>query len=225
VENVDSLLIHVPDYFLLEPLLYQEGNYVQVSTDLVHWRQITYLADTLMNIPVMGKVRYLCFRFQPQYISEIEGYYHGKPMDRSLWRASNLFADASRMHCIKSWKADFSLQQIPKGSYLSVALNGVHGVEGAYVAAKIDGQYVGAPDRAPSYPSNTWEYVVAQRNANYTYYIPLKKEYTGKKIEVWVLGYDKNHTNIKPVVWLSNHTNARVKTRLILEPNKIKSEK
>jgi len=218
VVDVDSLLIHVPNYFLLEPLLYQEGNYVQVSTDLKHWRQITYLADTVMNIPVKGKVRYLRFKYQPQYISEIEGYFKGKPLDRSLWRASNLFAGQDRMHCIKAWKDSFTLNQIPSGSYLSVALNGTHGVEGAYVAAKIDGKYVGAPDRAPSYPSNTWEYVVARRNANYTYYIPLKKQDTGKKIEVYVLGYDKNHTNIKPIVWLSNHTDGEVKVKMELTP-------
>ena len=66
-------------------------------------------------------------------------------------------------------------------------LNGKHGVEGAYVAAKIDGKLVGAPDRAVSFPSNTWEYVNARRDKNYTYYIPLKKEYVNKEIEIFVL--------------------------------------
>ncbi|MDD2380378.1 MAG: hypothetical protein WCY58_10760 [Mariniphaga sp.] len=32
--------------------------------------------------------------------------------------------------------------------------------EGAWAAAKIDGQVVGAPDRSPLFESNHWEHVV-----------------------------------------------------------------
>lgn len=85
-----------------------------------------------------------------------------------------------------------------------MALNGKHGIEGAYVAAKIGDQYIGAPDRAVSYPSNTWEYVNARRDHDYTYYIPLKESYVNKKIEVFVLGYDKENIEILPEVWISS---------------------
>ena len=211
---VDSVVIHVPDYFELQPMLYQEGNYADVSTDLQKWRTITFLADTLMVIPVNDTVRYLRFKYQPQYIVEIEGFYKGKSLDRTRWKASNLFAAPSRMKCVKCWKATFTPDELADSSYLSVALNGKHGVEGAYVAAKIDGKPVGAPDRAPSYPSNTWEYVVAQRDANYTYYIPVKNEYKGKTIEVFVMAYDKNNTDFKPEVWLSSKTEGKKAIRL-----------
>lgn len=213
---VDSLVIHVPNYFDLQPLLYQEGNYAEISTDLLHWKTITYLADTLMVIPINGRIQYLRLKIQPQYMVEIEGYYQGKPLDRSRWHASNLFAHPSRVKCIKSWKTEFTLDELAPNSYLSVALNGKHGIEGAYVAAKIDGQYVGAPDRAPSYPSNTWEYVVAQRDANYTYYIPLKPKYIGKPIEVYVMANDKQNTSIRPEVWLSSKSRGKEKIKLVL---------
>ncbi len=213
---VDSLVIHVPDYFELQPLLYQEGNYVDVSSDLKSWKTLTYLADTMMVVPVHDSVRFFRFNNQPQYIVEIEGFSGGKPLDRKKWHASNLFAAPSRMKCVKSWKASFTLDELADSSYLSVALNGKHGAEGAYVAAKIDGALVGAPDRASSYPSNTWEYVAAGLDANYTYYIPLKNAYVGKTIEVFVMAYNKNNLDIKPEIRISSKTDGLKKISIEL---------
>lgn len=36
--------------------------------------------------------------------------------------------------------------------------------------------YIGAPDRAAAFPSNTWEYVNAKRDRGYTYYFPITPE-------------------------------------------------
>ncbi|RLD52008.1 MAG: hypothetical protein DRJ05_17845 [Bacteroidetes bacterium] len=217
ITDVDELVIHIPDYFSLHPLLPQEGNYAEVSTDLINWETITYMADTLIKIPIHKRIRYLRFKYQPQHIVEIEGFYNGKPLSRENWRASNLFAHPSRMECVKSWNTTFVLPEIANNSYLSVALNGKHGVEGAYIAAKIDDKLIGAPDRAASYPSNTWEFVNAERDANYTYYIPLKDEYTDKKIEIFVMAYDKENTNIKPEVCVSSFTGGKEKIRIELQ--------
>lgn len=209
ITNIDELIIHIPDYFSLHPLLAQEGNYAEVSTDLINWKTITYLADTLIKIPVHNKIRYVRLKYQPQHIVEIEGFYNGKPLNRDKWRASNLFAHPDRMKCVKSWKTTFTLTELAKDSYLSVALNGKHGTEGAYVAAKINDKLVGAPDRAASYPSNTWEYVNAERDSNYTYYIPLKDEYVGKEIEIFVMAYDEENTDIRPEVWISSFSDGK----------------
>ena len=216
VVDVDSLVFYMPDYFSLHPLLMEEGNYAEISTDLKHWEVITYLADTQMVIPVHSKMRYLRLQYQPQHIVEIEGFYKGNKLNSAKWRASNLFAHSSRMHCVKAWESTFTLSELANNSYLSLAINGKHGVEGAYVAAKIDGEYVGAPDRASSYPSNTWEYVNAERDANYTYYIPMKDEYIGKKIEVFVLAYDKNNIDIKPELWISSFTGGKENIKMEL---------
>ncbi|MBJ6367786.1 hypothetical protein [Snuella sedimenti] len=219
VVDVDEIIVYVPDYFSLHPLLREEGNYVEVSTDLKRWETITYLADLKSTINIHKKIRYLRFRSQSQHIVEIEGFKKGKPLDRKKWRASNLFAHPIAMPAVKSWKSEFTLNEIPKGSYLSVALNGKHGEEGAYAAAKIGGKLVGAPDRAVSYPSNTWEYVNAKKDSNYTYYIPLDASYKGQNIEVFVMSYDKDNTDFTPEVWLSSDDDANEKIRVELFPN------
>ena len=204
ITHVDELVITVPNHFALHPILMDEGNYVEVSKDLKEWTQVLYLTDLKSRIAINKSVRFLRFRRFPQQIMEIEGFYNGKLLDRSKWRASNLFARSEVMKPKKAWKGSFTLPELANNSYLSVALNGTHGVEGAYVAAKIDGKYVGAPDRAVSYPSNTWEYINARRDKNYTYYIPMKDEYVNKEIEIYVLGYDEEHLDIKPKVWISS---------------------
>jgi hypothetical protein len=217
ITYVDEIILHVPDYFSLHPLLREEGNYVEISTDLKNWKTITYLADLKIAIAIHEKIRYLRFRSQPQQVVEIEGFSNGQLLDRSNWKASNLFAHPKVMKVVKSFKSSFVLNEIPKNSYLSVAINGKHGVEGAYVAAKINGKLIGAPDRASSYPSNTWEYVTVKKDSNYTYYIPLNNSYKNKKIEVFVMGYDKENSSFKPEVWLSTHTNTKEKIRLELQ--------
>ena len=216
ITQVDEIVLHVPDYFSLHPLLREEGNYVEVSTDLKNWETITYMADLKMTIDIHKEVRYLRFRRQSQQIVEIEGFYNGKAIDRTHWRASNLFAHPRVMKTAKVWNSTFVLNEIPKNSYLSVALNGKHGVEGAYASAKINGVLVGASDRASSYPSNTWEYINEARDSNYTYYIPLNSTYKGQEIEVFVMGYDSENISFKPEVWLSSNDNAKEKIRIEL---------
>ena len=218
VTAIDELIIKAPNHFGLHPILLDEGNYVEVSKDLKEWRQVLYLAELESRIPINDDVRFLRFRRFPQQIVEVEGFFNGKLLDRSKWRASNLFAHSEVMKPIKAWSGKITLPELAKNSYLSVALNGKHGVEGAYVAAKIDGEYIGAPDRAVSFPSNTWEYINARRDKNYTYYIPMKSEYIDKNIEVVVLAYDKEHQNINPEVWISSF-DAKEKVELILEHN------
>ena len=217
ITPIDSIIIDVPDYFSLHPLLPDEGNYVEVSNDLINWKTLSYMAGLKMKIDIQDDVRYLRFKYQPQQIVEIKGFYNGKMIDRSKWRVSNLFAHSDRMKAVKAWQAEFSLDEIPKGSYLSIAINGKHGIEGAYAAAKIDGQLVGAPDRASSYPSNTWEYVSAERDANYTYYIPLDESYIGKKIEVFVMAYDEENKDLKPEIWISSREDAKKKISVELK--------
>ncbi len=217
IQYVDQLLIKVPDAFSLQPLWPAEGNEVEISTDLKNWKSMIYLAGTDMTIDVRQEVRYFRFHAFPQRITEIEGIASGVKMNRSKWRASNLFAYPQSKVAQKVWKANLVLDEIPKGSYLCVALNGKHGVEGAYAAAKIDGQLVGSSDRAPSFPSNTWEYPVSRRDKNYTYYIPLNEKHTSKNIEVYVMGYDKDNLDFKPELWINAYSQPWEKMNLLLE--------
>jgi len=217
VQHVDELIVTVPDVFSLSPLKEAEGNLVEVSTDLKSWETITYLAGTEMTIPIGKSVRYLRFRSFARQVAEIEGLAAGKKLDRMNWKASNLFAHPSRMRAVKAWKSTITLDEVPANSYLCVPIHGVHGREGAYVSAKIDGELVGAPDRAPSMLCNPWEGFASGANKNYTYYIPMKKKYKGKSIEVFVLGYDKANLDYKSELWISAYPFPWERVQLVLE--------
>lgn len=203
ITDIDKLVIKVGDIFSLQPLLEGEGNYVEVSTDLKNWETLTYLAGKEMEIHFNKSVRYLRFKYFPSCIREIEGYKNGEALPMETWRASNLFAHPGKLEHQKTWKSEFVLDEIAPNSYLCVAINGEHGVEGAYAAALVDGQLRGAPDRAQSFPSNTWEYVNSRSEKNYTYYIPVNESDLGKTIEIFVLGFDENHLDFKPEVWIA----------------------
>ena len=115
-----------------------------------------------------------------------------------------------------AWSSSYELDEIQKGSYLAVALNGHHGDEGAYAAMRIDNIPVGAPDRAVSYPSNTWEYYNVIKDSNYTYYFPLSEDLVGKKIDVVVLVMNDGTNNFQPEVYLTAHPIPFVTKELIL---------
>ena len=203
VTDVDRIILQVPDEYSLQPLLIDEGNFVEVSRDLRLWDQVTFLAGTSIVIDLPGPIRYLRFRSFPDRITEIQGYKNGRPVDREEWRASNLFAHPRRMGPVKAWKARIELDQWVEGSYLCVAVDGEHGEEGVYAAARVGEKLVGCPDRAPSFPSNTWEYCNARRDGNYTYYIPVTQDIVGKAVEVFALAYEKDKTDVRPVVWVT----------------------
>ncbi|NDV82869.1 hypothetical protein [Bacteroides sp. 51] len=200
---VDSIIVKVNNEHELQPLLIAEGNFAHVSSDLKAWKSVTFLADVTMNIPVNGTMRYLKLNPFPDAIAEIEVYSDGKKLQTDAFRASNLFADSNAMRCTEAWDTSFQLSEIARNSYLSVAINGEHGVEGAYAALKVDGKYVGAPSRAVSYPANPWENFVAKSASDYTYLFPLTEDMKNKKIEVFVLGYYP--MQVKPEVWISSY--------------------
>ena len=206
-EALDSLVITTPDEYSLQPLKIEEGTVAQVSADLKSWRQVVFVArpHAVISFAHMGPVRYLEFLPCPIRLAEVTGYKNGKVIDRSLWRASNLFLPYGTEYtkAAQTWKSSFTLSHIYKGAYLCIAVNGKHGCEGAWAACKIDGKLVGCPDRAPSYPANTWERRVQERDANYTYYLPLTPEMAGKQIEVVVMAFNKKETDLKPEVWLT----------------------
>jgi hypothetical protein len=199
--QLDKLTVQTQNAYTLSPMA-AGGALAYVSPDLKNWKRISFVACNNMEIDVSkaGAFRYLRLDESPLRLTEVAGYRNGVKVDRSQWRASNLFA---RYPAAKNaWKAEFTLDRIEKGAYLCVALDGQHGVEGAWAGFKIDGEYVGSPDRAPSFVSNIWEYLVAKRDKNYTYYLPLTEDMKGKKIEVFVLGFNKDIA-ITPSVWLT----------------------
>ena len=76
---------------------------------------------------------------------------------------------------------------------LAVAVNGKHGREGVYCAAKVNGQPAGFTDRAPSYPSNVWEHLVCLQDHDNTYFMDITPELVGAEIEVYALFNTDQH--------------------------------
>jgi len=216
--SLDSLKIIVGDEQALQPFKSGEAIHFEVSDDLKHWNRILILAGKIMTLPLNRSkpIRYLRLAGTPEKVMEIEGYLNGKPVDRTHWRASNLFSPYHRIRAEKAWIYSFVLDEIPKGSYLAIALNGKHGVEGAYAAIRVNGTPVGAPDRSTSYPSNTWEYPVKKSDSNYTYYIPLTKDMKGAQIDAVVLGLKGGVCLFKPEVWITANPIPYEKKELIL---------
>lgn len=199
--TLDKLVLSIPDEFALSPHKSEEGARLMVSADLVNWKTISFYMGTEAEIDLTaaGEIRYARLNRTPLRISEVTGYRNGEKVDRTGWRASNLFNNYYGAK--QAFSSKFTLNEVPEKSYLCIAVNGECGNEGAYAGIKVDGKYIGCPDRAPSFPGNSWEFRVQQVNGNYTYYVPLTPDMKGKEIEAYVLGF--NDAELKPQVWLS----------------------
>jgi hypothetical protein len=217
VTSVDNLVIECSDVYSLLPLEQEEGLFVEVSKDLKEWHTITALARTSIEVPVNGAMRYLRMHVMPSRIAEVKGYKNGQLLSRVGWRASNLFAHPSVMNAQRAWTGSFVAKEITDESYLCVAIDGMHGVEGAYAALRIGDEVIGAPDRAISFPSNVWENNLKTPDAHYTYYFPMKKEWEGKSIEVVTLGYQEKQDVEKVTVWQTVKQKPSVEKRLIIK--------
>ena len=216
--SLDNIIIRIRDRqeFDLNPEMnsFSEQAYAEVSSDLVHWDTVQLDCGgkgTIARIRLdpHRPVRYLRITGPPRRIAEIEAYCNNIEADRTKWHATNLFGNYAANPASTAWKFDCTLQELAPHSYLAVALNGKHGNEGAYAALKINDEYIGAPDRAVSFPSNTWEYFNVESESDYTYYFPLMPDYIGKKIEVVILGLTNGKDEIKPEVWISAYPDPR----------------
>ncbi|MBQ4289767.1 MAG: hypothetical protein II719_01070, partial [Clostridia bacterium] len=106
---------------------------------------------------------------------------NGKELPLTNPFVNNLMPHPSVQSPVSVHKIELTLPKISEGDWLAVAAEGVHGWESAWCVADFgSGEPVGFPARAPAYPANVWEARVRQTDANYTFYLPLKKEDSGK---------------------------------------------
>ena len=194
-----------PNQYALGDLLEGEGgSKAEVSADLKSWTTIPYIhgEKSWIRLPKGMKVRYVRLPKFGCVLSEVNAYVGEKSLPRDTWRASNLFGSFTGMKFTKAWSGTVQVEEFVKGGYLCVALNGKHGPEGAYVALRTkDGRYIGAPDRAPSFPCNAFENGARKRHSNMTYYFPLTSEMVGKELEVVVLAKAEADDQLRPDVW------------------------
>lgn len=178
----------------------------EYSSDLATWNeaQTVITNDTVTIIPHQGQpVRYVRIDRGSMAPAEVEGRRAGRPVRRELWRASNLFDSYASRAAESAWSATVTLDQAAPGSYLCIALEGEHGQNGAWVAARLDGKPIGCPDRAPSFDSNMWEHGVAACQSNYTYYLPITPAMLGRKLDLVALTLKGGKNAYRPTVWIT----------------------
>ena len=209
VRKVDSLTFDTFDWYSLQPYSYEEGAFFYVSEDLSKWTQLPFTPalHTVMDCSGAGAFRYVRLGNSPLRVSEFNAYQDGKALDRSGWTANNSFYPYNYLHPHAAWTGSFTLDEIPEGAYLCIAVNGHTGTDGVYAGFRIDGKPVGCPDRAPAYVCNAWESAVRKVDGNYTFYLPLTPEMKDSVFEPVVLsvadGEDCRDLDIK--VYMSQY--------------------
>ena len=188
-----------------------------VSSDLKEWIQVKGFAeeDLIFDINVDQPLRYFKMLPTPERVNEVRGSYKGTALNRSAWRASNLFA--GNFPASHAWSVSVQLDEIHDGSYLVIPVFGPHVTEAVYAAMKCDGRYIGAPRRAAAYKANTWECNVNGGKC-YSYFIPLGKSLEGKTAELYLLGLDScAHEEISSEVWMTAYPTPHVCKSLVLK--------
>jgi regulation of enolase protein 1 (concanavalin A-like superfamily) len=192
----------------------------QVSSNLSSWTTIPLTrsgSDLLMN--VSGTTfRYLRIAGAINRVTEIRAFNGATELNRSQWRAANLFGAYAAKPAVNAWSLSFTLPEAPEGSYFCVGLEGTHGAEGAYAAARINGVPVGATDRATSFMTGMWETGPEQSSSNYTYYIPVKPSDAGKTVDLVVLGLSGT-TTFTPKAYITAPTPYTQAVDLVLAPS------
>ncbi|MEY3394091.1 MAG: hypothetical protein RL346_327 [Verrucomicrobiota bacterium] len=203
-EAFDRIAIHTQA--LDSTLIENELLGAQFSRDLITWTQSDEAiieGNTLNIYPPSGEWRYFRMQTAPERIAEIEAWNGNNPVSRKNWRANNFFAHPTAVPVEKTWSANIKIDEITPTSYLCVAVEGKHGIEGCYATLRVGERLIGSADRASSYPSNTWEYPVRNRETGYTYFFPVDSSMLGKDIELVLLGMKGGGQDLKPTVWLT----------------------
>jgi len=204
--EVDELIIRLKDAQAVTDFLAGGEPAAQASADLRAWSPAGFSASgDGLKIALAGKAgfRYVRLARAPDRILEIEASRSGAPVDRTGWRASNLFGLYEKTPAAKAWTGTVVLEEAARGSYLAIPVAGRHGREGAVAALRIDGRLAGVTDRSPSFPTNVWEFRVEAKEANYTFYAPVTPDMVGRKIEVSVFGLNKDLLDLKPEAWIT----------------------
>ncbi len=217
-QSFDRIAIHTQA--LDSTLIDNENRGAEFSNDLTTWTPFDEAivdGNTLTIYPPAGEWRYFRMQQAPERVAEVEAWKGKTLLPRENWTGNNLFAHPKAVPAVKAWSAKVKIDEITPTSYLCVAVEGKHGIEGCYAALKVGDRLIGAPDRAVSYPTNAWEYPVRKKDTGYTYYFPLDKSMVNQDIEVVLLGMKGGGQELQPTVWLTARELPFTKERVTLK--------
>ncbi len=171
------------------------------------FNDITTVTGTRQSVtyPLSGQIRYFRMPFPVDRIYKIALLKKGCELALNEPRANNLLPANRVVSYGKELPITISSDHYRDGCYLSVCLEGIHGCEGAYAILECDGHYHGAPDRAPSYITNPWEFLAAYAqncDSHYTYYFPVEPTMCNRPLTIRILGMDKEHSDYAVRVFL-----------------------
>lgn len=217
--QINKLVLEVGHERDLQPLKWQEAVGGAVSADLKTWIPVTgFISGHIeLVIPSDRPVRYFRLNGSPELVRHVRGSYQGKALDRSKWRASNLFAPYRSAAAETAWSAKFKLDELAPNSYLVLAVHGEHGEELVSAAIRTPGGYIGASGRAPSFRSNVWECPVKQVDGNTSWFFKLDESLVGQKLEAVLLGLKGCKKDIRPELWITCYPLPNVRLRVELE--------
>ena len=193
---------------------WKETEEAETSVQSADWeegaiREGSYLPETVRGDMLTAVyrldgsgIRYFRLPCPPDRIHAVRLMKDGEAVALKNPRANNLQPPFETKRPVELLEKTLRLPEAKDGDTLALALNGIHGEEGAYCTAEIDGEPIGFPDRAPAFRANMWEYQVTHSDRNYTYYLPLKKGLSGREIKIRVLLCDREHTEIDAEAWL-----------------------
>ena len=195
---------------------------IETSIDLIHWNAVEYTKKgddlSLAFLKENSTLQFLRIFNSPDSVTEIEGYFDGKKVNSTGWKASNLFNEYKHQGFSEAWAAGFKLTEIAKNSYIAVAVPGSYEPESVYAGIKVKGKLRGFPDRAISYPSNTWEAPLNKDTyGNSTYYFPINSDWENEDIEIFLLGNPDKIKSINAEAWITSYPVPHEKLKMILE--------
>ena len=159
---------------------------------------------------ISGKVRYFRAPGTYSHMYKIALLKDGREVRLNGAKASNLLPSFRDRKVLGYRTADVTLpEKVRNGSYLAVAIDGRHGVEGAYVTGELDGKLYGCPDRSPSFPANSWECKVLSSSMHYTYYLPVTEEMKGRSIKLHLIEMTEECASVPVSVYLCEANDCR----------------
>lgn len=181
IENVKVEDVSQPVYaYYSDNYQYEKGNRMKV----------VYKTNTT-------KACYIRLPEQVDRIYTIKLFNNGDEIKPANPHLNFLFAPYYKRSTKHYFEKEITLESNNKYPYLSIAVNGYVGYENVCVGIIIDGKIYPAPRRAPEYPANAFEYPVHPVDSNYTFFIPIKKEWLNKKVKLFALiGEDSNIIDI-----------------------------
>ena len=170
---------------------------------------ITFTAHTLYDLhgkkivssyKISDKIRYLRIAEPVDRIYAVRLIKDGKEIKLKKPFANNMQAHYRYKKTAFVKSQEFTLPEYRKGSFIAVAVEGIHGDEGVYCTAEYEGIHTGFPRRAPDYKANQWEHMVCSSDKNNTFYFELPDNLTNIKINA--VFSDRRKAEIKCNVYI-----------------------